>query len=62
MSTNKMAALQESYFKRLDNNIDKLAEHFGVITASAQVYPHHIAIDQLSIPQLSYFDNLYFCC
>ena len=37
MATNKMAALQESYFKRLDQNIEKLAENFSAIANSSQV-------------------------
>lgn len=37
MANNKMAILQEGYFKRLDQNIDKLAENFAAIASSAQV-------------------------
>jgi len=37
MATNKMAALQEGYFKRIDQNIEKLAENFGAIATAAQV-------------------------
>lgn len=37
MSGNKMASLQDTYFKRLDHNIERLAENFGIIAASSQV-------------------------